>query len=131
VPLSSTYGATIANVTAAEMTARCVATRRDAKRADMVKIAALSIAPERLSELHDAAYAANAAATAAAVETMRLHSTAVAARAEPVVHESMRVLAAKLANEPRHGVRGKIFSDFFQGGADGTMSAEGKHDAQC
>lgn len=124
VPMNSTYRATLADHAkdSADMLARCVSTRNEVRRHDMVRAAARQIAPATLDAFQEAAEAEFRATARARESQLAMEATRSAGRADALVTPALAAFSRVLAAEPRHPASQTMVNQFFSAGsADGPF----------
>jgi len=124
VPMNSTYRATLADPAAnsADMLARCVATRGEVRRHDMVRAAARLIAPATLDAFEEDAARTFAAETRAREAQLAMEGTRSAGRGVALMTPALAAFSQVLAAEPRHPASATMVNQFFSAGsADGPF----------
>jgi len=119
VPMNSTYRATLADAAkdSAGMRARCVATRAEVRRHDMVRAAARLIPPATLDAFQESV-ALEARATARAREAqLAAEASRSARRGDALATPALEAFAKTLAAEPRHPASQVMLSTFFSAGS--------------
>ena len=104
------------------MLARCVSTRNEVRRHDMVRAAARQIAPATLDAFQEAAEAEFRATARARESQLAMEATRSAGRADALVTPALAAFSRVLAAEPRHPASQTMVNQFFSAGsADGPF----------
>jgi len=124
VPMNSTYRATLADpaADAACMRARCVATREEVRRHDMVRAAGRALPTRLLDEIADETRREAAAETARRERATLAESARSLAKSQPLATPALDAFSKTLAAEPRHPASQTMLNQFFSSGsADGPF----------
>ena len=119
VPMNSTYRATISDHAkdGADMRARCVATRGEMQRHDMVRAAARLIPPAALDRMHAAAETTFRSETLQREQAGTLEAAAAADMDMPFVTPAIAAFSRTLAAEPSHPATATMTNQFFTAGS--------------
>ena len=124
VPMNSTYRATLADpaADAADMRARCVSTRAEVRRHDMVRAAARLIPPHTLDQFQAEAMRDHHATARAREAQLAMEATRSADKGVALMTPALADFSKTLAAEPRHPASQVMVNTFFSAGsADGPF----------